>query len=113
MPVSNPAWLVMNGNNRFVVHWTMVKMLVAVDVSANRGTVNVLEDVRSGSSRMNAPELELGAKLRFTVAVPGGGVLVAGLALYRIHTAKSKFSLVAGLVLMTSQIAAGGPATSL
>jgi len=38
-PVSNPAWFVMNGNNRLVEHWTTLKRLAAVDVSANRGIV--------------------------------------------------------------------------
>jgi hypothetical protein len=41
-PVSNPAALVRYGNNRVVKHGTTVKMLVAVEVSAKRGTGTLL-----------------------------------------------------------------------
>src|SRR6266852_4494629 len=36
-PVSNPNWLVTYGNSRFVTQGMVVKMLLAVDVSAKRG----------------------------------------------------------------------------
>jgi len=38
-PVSKPDWLVMKGNNRVVRQGTIVKMFVAVEVSAKRGTL--------------------------------------------------------------------------
>ena len=41
-PVSNPAALVRYGNNRVVKHGTTVKTLVAVEVSAKRGTGTLL-----------------------------------------------------------------------
>jgi hypothetical protein len=112
MPVSNPTWFVMNGNNRLVVHGTIVKVVAAVDVSANRGIVNELEAVPPVVA-VNAPELVFGAKLRFTVDAPGAGTLVDGLALYRKYTPKSKFSLIAGLVVSTSQVALAVPLTGM
>jgi hypothetical protein len=90
----------------------IVKVVTAVDVSANRGIVNEFEAVPPVVA-VNAPELVFGAKLRFTVAAPGGGVLVAGLALYRKYTPKSKFSLIAGLVVSTSQVALAVPLTGM
>jgi hypothetical protein len=104
----------MNGNNRLVVHGMIVKTVFEPDVSANRGIVNVLEAVvplGNGAPEVNAnaPELLFGAKLRPTVAGPGAGRLLATLAVYAYHTTKSKFSSVAALVAVTSQVALAVP----
>ena len=37
IPVSKPAWLVTNGNSRFVTHWSMRKVLVGRALSMKRG----------------------------------------------------------------------------
>jgi len=67
-PVSNPAAFVRYGNNRVVKHGTTVKMLVAVEVSANRGTLAFVATVT----------VLVGAKLPFTVVVASAGELAPG-----------------------------------
>src|SRR5271157_81313 len=107
IPVSNPTWLVTNGNNRFVVHWTMLNRLAGVDAaSENRGIVSVA-DAATPAEAENAPCVAVGAKLSVTVAgvVVAGGLLAPGLAVYVTKKAKSKFSTVDGLVFKTSQTA--------
>src|ERR1035441_817369 len=107
-PVSNPTWLVMNGNNRLVVHGMTVKTVFEPDVSANRGIVYAFEAVAPEVAE-NTPELVFGAKLRPIVAGPRAGALFATLAVYAYHTTKSKFSSVAALVAVTSQVALAVP----
>jgi hypothetical protein len=106
----------MNGNNRLVTHCTIVKMVFpAPDVSANRGIVYELEAKSPDPLAVvnPSPEPVFGANSKFTVAGPGAGELLLGLALYRYHTAKSKLSSVAGLVVNTSQVALALPFTGM
>jgi hypothetical protein len=100
----------MNGNNRLVVHGMIVKTVFELDVSANRGIVYWLEAVAPEVAE-NTPELVFGAKLRPTVDGPRAGWLFATLAVYAYHTTKSKFSFVAELVPVTSQVALAVPLT--
>src|SRR5438067_1626822 len=88
IPVSKPApaKLVTNGNNRYVWQITMVSRFLAVEVSANRGMVSV-DEAADPAAALNAIG-GVGAKLWFTVAVPGGGELLPGLAVNAVNTPK-------------------------
>src|SRR6266567_4005754 len=85
----------------------MTSKLLAVEVSANRGMVKLAEAAEPALALNGTGGV--GAKLAFTVAVPGGGELLPGLGLNCVHTPKMNVSLVAGLVFMTSQTAVAEP----
>jgi hypothetical protein len=84
----------------------MEKRLVDEDVSKNRTTGSELE--------ATDPTLaaDVGAKLRLTVAVPGGGLLAPGFAVNCCQTPNCRVSERFGLVLMTSHTAEAEPFTT-
>src|SRR5690242_994955 len=110
-PVSNPWMFVTYGYNRIVRHILMLNRFLAAFGSAmNRGIGSELEAA--------APLLALnaggeGAKLKFTVAVPGAGVFCATLDTKVSYTPNFRVSLAFGLVLITSQTAVAVPLTTL
>src|SRR5690349_9571415 len=98
-PVSKPWMLVTYGYNRIVRHILIVNMFLAAFGSAiNLGMFNELE----AAAPLLAENVGgAGAKLRLTVAVPGGGVFCATLAEKVSYTANFNDSLAFGLVLTT------------
>jgi len=73
IPVSNPDWLVTNGNNSNVWQIVTATMFLAVEVSANLGIVK-LPDADEPAVALNGM-VGVGAKLRLIVPVPGAGEL--------------------------------------
>src|SRR5689334_7205300 len=82
------------------------KLRAALGSAMNRGRTSVLEGA-APSPVENAGGA--GAKLRFTVAVPGGGEFCPTLALNVAYTANFSDSLALGFVFTTSQTAVALP----
>ena len=99
-PESNPAWLVRNGNNRSVAQATILAVLIALLVSAKRGTGALTEAVVTVLN---------GAKLPLVVMVPMPGRFEPGLAVKAAEIAKYMVSKFSGLLSMTSQTAVALP----
>src|SRR5579864_4990047 len=99
-PVSNPAWLVTNGNSKCVAHLPMLHALAATEVSANRGIGSVAEALTS---------VLMGAKLPPIVAVPRPGEFAPGLAVYEMYTGTVRLSTTPGLTWRTSYTASPTP----
>ena len=69
-PVSKPDWLVTYGYSKTVRHPFILNQALAADASGmNRGMVKVLDAAAA------APDVNVGAKLRLTVAEPRPGVV--------------------------------------